>query len=531
MSSTPLRTAAIPSPPVEGYRELTEADALASRPTVKKEITVKQETTAVMPSAVLEGSDSEISDTEYVSPRFSLPHLQPHCIISGPASSQPIKIRPLIDSGCPTALIRPDLADALGLHRHSLARPEPSGSAWDAEGRDGPMLREWVKLRIMSPGRKWVSRSVVAKVAPNLCTQLILGLPFLARNKLVLDAASRTLIQRKTRFDLMNNVWYRAARPAKATIEEIEDEDRAKEREIRNSRPKDYDPDTAPLMEPIDPVFDPVLHSHLSSLNADLRSHVMAAVKSDWEETASEEHLRQLDVEFREEYAALFNNELPHVDTLPKDVYHRIRLKDPSKEIVTRSYSCPRKYRDKWKNMLDRHIAAGRLRPSSSPFASPAFLVPKSKTDLDAEPRWVNDYRQLNSNTIRDRTPLPKVEEILADCGQGKYFSLIDMTSAFFQTPIHPDDIPLTAISTPFGLFEWTVMPQGGCNGPATHQRRMYQALKHLIGKCCHVYIDDIIVYSRTLREHIKHLRLVLDALLKMVMFPRENSLVPFKVL
>lgn len=87
------------------------------------------------------------------------------------------------------------------------------------------------------------------------------------------------------------------------------------------------------------------------------------------------------------------------------------------------------------------------------------------------------------------------------------------MTNSFFQTKVHPDDMKLLAVHTPWGLYEWTVMPMGVRNAPAAHQRRMSTALRHLIGKICHVYLDDIIIWSQTLEEHEKNVRLVLDAL------------------
>lgn len=135
------------------------------------------------------------------------------------------------------------------------------------------------------------------------------------------------------------------------------------------------------------------------------------------------------------------------------------------------------------------------------------------KADPTALPRWVNDYRALNENTIADRFPLPRIDEILADCGRGCFWGKLDMTNAFFQTKVHPDDIRYTAVRTPFGLYEWVVMPQGCRNAPSTHQCRMVAALRHLIGKICHVYLDDIIIWSMTLAEHIRNVRLVLDAL------------------
>jgi hypothetical protein len=118
------------------------------------------------------------------------------------------------------------------------------------------------------------------------------------------------------------------------------------------------------------------------------------------------------------------------VDELPTDVYAEIHLKEANRIFQTRSYSCPRKYRDAWKTLIEDHLSAGRIRPSSSASASPAFIIPKA--DPDALPRWVNDYRQLNKNTVPDSYPLPRIDDILADCGKGKIWGTIDMTNAFF---------------------------------------------------------------------------------------------------
>ncbi|PAK71812.1 hypothetical protein B8W95_12890, partial [Staphylococcus pasteuri] len=89
----------------------------------------------------------------------------------------------------------------------------------------------------------------------------------------------------------------------------------------------------------------------------------------------------------------------------------------------------------------------------------------------------------------------------------------IDLTNAFFQTPLAEEDIEKTAIKTPWGLFEWTVMPQGLCNAPATHQARINEALRHLIGVCCQAFVDDVIIYSKTIDKHERNVRSVLQAL------------------
>ena len=85
-------------------------------------------------------------------------------------------------------------------------------------------------------------------------------------------------------------------------------------------------------------------------------------------------------------------------------------------------------------------------------------------------PRWVNDFRLLNANTVPDNHPLPQIDEILADCAHSKVFTKIDMTNSFFQTWVHPDDIHLLGVHTPFGLYEWTVMSMGVQNALVTHQ-------------------------------------------------------------
>ena len=89
------------------------------------------------------------------------------------------------------------------------------------------------------------------------------------------------------------------------------------------------------------------------------------------------------------------------------------------------------------------------------------------------------------------------------------------MTNSFFQTRMHPDDVHLTAVNTPWGLYEWLVMPMGIKNAPAIHQRRVTAALREHIGKICHVYLDDIVIWSSNLEEHARNVRTILEALEK----------------
>jgi hypothetical protein len=142
---------------------------------------------------------------------------------------------------------------------------------------------------------------------------------------------------------------------------------------------------------------------------------------------------------------------------------------------------------------------------------SPAFIIPKADPAMLL--RWVNDYCQLNANTIIDSHPLPRVDDILNDCTKGKIWATINMTDSFFQTKMHPDDIHLTAVSTPFGLYEWLVMPMGLRNAPAIHQQRVAITLCEFIGKICHVYLDDIVIWSDSIEEHHRNVRTILNTL------------------
>ena len=141
-------------------------------------------------------------------------------------------------------------------------------------------------------------------------------------------------------------------------------------------------------------------------------------------------------------------------------------------------------------------------------------------------PRWVNDYQILNASTVTDSHPLPRIDDILADCEKGKIWSVLDMTNSFFQTRVHPDDVHLTAVTMPLGLYEWLVMPMGLRNSPAIHQRHVTAALREYIGKFCHIYLDDIVIWSQDVIKHMHHIDLIMKALQKARLYcnPKKMS-------
>ena len=154
------------------------------------------------------------------------------------------------------------------------------------------------------------------------------------------------------------------------------------------------------------------------------------------------------------------------------------------------------------KEMQDK----GVVKPSSTPWSSPIVLVRKSSGGY----RFCVDYRKLNGVTRKDGFPLPRIDDLIDRLGGSCIFSCLDAASGYWQVPVAPESRQKTAFITQFGLFEFNVMPFGLCNAPATFQRLMQTVLAGL-EEFSEVYIDDIIVFSKNLDDHMKHLELVFD--------------------
>ena len=181
---------------------------------------------------------------------------------------------------------------------------------------------------------------------------------------------------------------------------------------------------------------------------------------------------------------------------------HRIDTADHS-PIKQQPYRIPMVRREKVSDMIDSMEKQGIVQQSTSPWASPVVLVPKKDGTL----RFCVDYRRLNSVTRKDVYPLPRVEDILDALGGTQYFSTLDLASGYWQVELDDNAREKSAFTTFKGLYEFARMPFGLCNAPATFQRLMQKVLAGLEWKSCFVYVDDVLVASKTFEEHMQHLR------------------------
>ena len=191
-------------------------------------------------------------------------------------------------------------------------------------------------------------------------------------------------------------------------------------------------------------------------------------------------------------------------------VEHNIELTD-QQPFRERYRPIPPSLYDEVRAHLETMKRSGVIRESYSPYASPIVLVRKKDGSL----RFCVDFRKLNSKTIRDSYALPRIDETLQALNGSKWFSSLDLRSGYWQIGVAEKDKHKTAfvLPPPLGLWECNRLPFGLCNAPGTFQRAMERCLGDLNHKICVVYLDDIIIFSRTIEEHNDRLRQVLNRL------------------
>lgn len=209
-------------------------------------------------------------------------------------------------------------------------------------------------------------------------------------------------------------------------------------------------------------------------------------------------------VELLTEYQALFTEK----DCLPVTnvTEHHIHTGD-ARPIHRRPYRIPFHQKPLVEQFVQEQLQSGVIIPSSSPWASPIVIVPKKCVDGSPAYRFCVDFRALNAVTTPDVYPLPNIVETLDYLGGCRYFTTLDMTSGYHQIPMAKKSQEKTAFIVDSGLYEYTRMPFGLRNAPASFQRMMDGVLRGLKPERCLVYLDDIIVFSDTMEGHVERLR------------------------
>ena len=187
----------------------------------------------------------------------------------------------------------------------------------------------------------------------------------------------------------------------------------------------------------------------------------------------------------------------------------RHRIDTHGSPVFQHPYRAGPSARQAEKEEVDRMLKLGVIEPSTAEWASPVVLIPKP----DGSTRFCVDYRKLNALTARDVYPLPRMDECLDSLGEAEFFSTLDANSGFWQIEVTPEDRDKTTFSCHVGMYRFTRMPFGLINAPATFQRAMDIILSEVRWESVIVYLDDVIVFSRTFEEHLKHLGVVLGKL------------------
>ena len=299
-----------------------------------------------LPSAVLGIGEEDSDDSmKYIHtstlPPFSSQYLEWQCRVNRPSVSEPVVVTALIDNGSHSVLIDEGLVAKLGLRRRRLPSPQRVHLAM---GEAEVIFSEWVKLPLYSYDQQWTAHVVQAVVALGLTYPVILGGPFLESNKVVINHKFGRVTAKDDRYQLLPEPQGEPGQiEAMSSTKVWPPADVLLELRERMKDWKDEQSSTGSSYE------------HFAKMLED-RIFVLAV----WNELATYEQ------DVWAEFEDRFPTDIPHVTRLPDDVYHCFRLKDAEKVIKSQSYACPKKYKDAWKQLLDQHLVAGRIRESSS---------------------------------------------------------------------------------------------------------------------------------------------------------------------
>ena len=208
-----------------------------------------------------------------------------------------------------------------------------------------------------------------------------------------------------------------------------------------------------------------------------------------------------------------------------RDIEHEIELEPGASPVAQQMYRLSYEEKAELKKQILELLRKGFIRPSKSPFGAPILFVPKKNGKM----RMCIDYRGLNRITKKNRCPLPRIDELLDRLTGARYSTSLDLRSGYHQIRIKEEDIEKTAFRTQYGHFEFVVLPFGLCNAPATFQTLMNSVFQNELDHFVLVYLDDIMIFSKTLEEHRLHVRHVLEKLRKHKLYINKEKCTFFK--
>ena len=247
--------------------------------------------------------------------------------------------------------------------------------------------------------------------------------------------------------------------------------------------------------------------------------HVIIRPKES-EKMGTEAHHKEELNELLAEYEDVFPDELPRGLPPKRSVEMSINLEENTKPKIGPIYKLSKTELEEMKKQIDEALGLGFIRPSISPWGSPVLFTPKKDGSL----RMCIDYRALNKNTIKNQVPLPRIDEVWDQVGGSNYFSTLDLRSGYHQIRIKESDIEKTAFRTRYGQFEYLVTPFGLAGAPGCFQTLMNNIFRPYLDEFILVYLDDILIYSKTKEEHLKHIRIVLELLRKHKLYGKRSK-------
>ncbi|GKA75195.1 putative reverse transcriptase domain-containing protein [Tanacetum coccineum] len=248
-------------------------------------------------------------------------------------------------------------------------------------------------------------------------------------------------------------------------------------------------------------------------------SHVFLAHVTTKEIEDKSEKKRLEDVPIVKDFPDVFPEDLPGLPPT-RQVEFQIDLVPGAAPVARAPYRLAPSEMKELSEQLKELSDKGFIRPSSSPWGAPVLFVKKK----DGSFRMCIDYRELNKLTVKNRYPLPRIDDLFDQLQGSSIYSKIDLRSGYHQLKVREEDISKTAFRTRYGHYEFQVMPFGLTNAPAVFMDLMNRVCKPYLDKFVIVFIDDILIYSKNKQEHEEHLKIILELLKKEELYAKFSK-------